>query len=315
MSIRELGWIATTSAVALAVLGCTAGRHADDAGTGALDDAGGGAFDANRDVGPRDDVWSEFGCRSVDVLFVIDDSASMADQQAALIASFDGFVQGMRDALSTAIDYHVGVVTSDAYSHNAMGCRAIGDLVTATGGPGLPARTCDPFPSGGRYLTGTDPDLPTSFSCIANVGVGGADDERMARALLDATDPANTCNTGFLRADSVLVLVLITDEDDVRDGCTTDLGIETCLSYGSGGTPDEWVAELATHHDPALTVVLSLLGLRGDNPCGAVPASQMLHFTHAFGMHGHEGDVCAASYDGFFQEAVPIIGGVCNHVF
>lgn len=293
--------------------GCTVEVPADD-DTGLGGDAG-PTGDA-----PRPDVFfpevdAEVPqCRAVDVLFVIDDSASMADQQAALIGSFEGFVAGMRDRLANALDFHVGVVSTDDYRGNEMGCRGIGDLVTETGGLMSAGRACGPFPSGGRYLDDADPQLADHFACIAQLGIGGSDDERVARALLNAIDPTRPCNAGFLREDALLVVVIITDEDDVRDGCTSDGFGETCLSYGSGGTPDEWFAELSAIRDPGSVVVLSLLGRRADNPCGAVVASRILGFTNRFGDNGYLGDVCASSYDEFFTESLPVIATACENL-
>lgn len=281
---------------------------------GATETDGAATTDAGPPPPPRDAGELE-ACRAVDVLFVVDNSGSMADQQASLIASFPGFVRGMREHLASAPSFHVGVVTSDAYRGNEAGCTDIGDLVTTTGGPASSGRACGPFASGARYLTDGEPDLDGRFACIAQVGTGGDDDERVARALLGAVSPARNapgaCNAGFVRPDSLLVIVIISDEDDVRDGCTTESGFERCLSYGSGGLPDDWFAELSAHRDPASVVVLSLIGRRAGNPCGAVVASRLLGFARRFGDNGYVGDVCASSYDAFFREALPVIGNAC----
>ncbi len=61
--------------------------------------------------------------------------------------------------------------------------------------------------------------------------------------------------------------------------------------------------------------VLSLLGRRADNPCGAVVASRILGFTNRFGDNGYLGDVCASSYDGFFTDALPVIATACEQLF
>lgn len=290
----------------LACAGCSA-RAGGHAGTD------GGSPSADAGVVPTGDgaIVPITECTSVDVLFVVDDSASMADQQASLIASFGGFVDGMRARLSHARDFHVGVVTSDTYQGNAASCQDIGDLVTETGGPQAHGGACGFTTGGDRFLTNGDPDLASRFACVAQVGVGGADDERMARALLNAVDPSRPCNAGFLRPDALLVVVMITDEDDVADGCMTGGIPEMCLSYGSGGTPDDWLAELATRRDPSSVVVLSLLGQRLDNPCGAVPASKLIGFTRRFGANGFTGDVCSSTYDAFFRDALPVVSEAC----
>jgi len=255
-------------------------------------------------------------CTSVDVLFVIDNSGSMADQQDSLVASFDGFVRGMQERLADATSYHIGVVTTDDYRFNAPGCQNIGDLVTRTGGGNSSDMDCQPFASGASYMSDADIDLEARFSCAAKVGTFGADDERAMRALLNAVDPASSapgaCNAGFIRPDSLLVIVIISDEDDVKDGCTMDGFGETCDSYGSGGSSADWVAELRGYRpNPDSVVVLSLIGRSADNPCGAVVSSHLLGFARRFGDNGFVGDVCASSYDGFFAEALPIINTAC----
>jgi hypothetical protein len=256
-------------------------------------------------------------CKKVDILFVIDDSGSMADNQASLIRSFPGFVDGMRRKLAGAQDYHIGVVTSDDYYFNQSGCGKIGSLITKTGGPKSSNLNCGPFPgpTPRRYLTNEDTDLKQRFACIAQVGAGGADDERMARGLLNAISPSTHqkggCNEGFIRPDSLLVIVLITDEDDVPDQCEGSV----CATNGSGGTPDDWFAEFKkSRPNPDSVVVMSLLGRRADNPCGAVPASRLMRFTNLFKSNAHLGDICASSYDAFFESALPLIGSVCGMI-
>ncbi len=252
-------------------------------------------------------------CPSVDILFVIDNSGSMADNQDSLIASFPGFVTGVQQQLAGAKSYHIGVVTSDYYSDNGA-CWDLGSLITKTGGPESSKATCGPFTSGGNYLDDTEPGLGGKFACIGKVGAGGGNDEKPIRSLLNALKPEmnapGECNAGFARPDSLLVIVIITDEDDVADGCTPNEG---CMTYGSGGEPEDWYAELLSYRggiDDNI-VVLSLLGRKLDNPCAAVPASHLMKFTNMFDEHGHLGDVCAGDYAPFFAEALPIIDEAC----
>jgi hypothetical protein len=294
-----------------------------------------GSTDSDGGDGPLLDVFAEETsataeggdpeeCTNVDILFVIDDSGSMGDNQESLIASFYGFVQGIQQNLSEAESYHIGVVTSEDYYENAQGCGEIGSLITQTGGPESSNAVCTPFTSGQRYLDETQGmTLPGKFACAAKVGAGGADDERMMRAMLNAVDPAaqlpGACNEGFSREDSLLVIVLITDEDDVEDNCDPDMywfqpcGCQTC---GSGGDKNEWYDELlaakANVHENI--VVLSLIGTSANgNPCGAQINSRILGFTNLFDDNGFTGDVCADSYDEFFAEALPVIDVACEN--
>ncbi|MGE3768340.1 MAG: hypothetical protein AB7L94_39185, partial [Kofleriaceae bacterium] len=163
------------------------GAGGDDDGAGADVDAGVGAE----------------ACPNVDILFVIDDSGSMADQQDSLIASFPGFVAGIQSRLGSAQSYHIGIVTTEDYQANTAGCRAIGDLITTTGGPSSSAMACGPFAGGTSWMGENEPNLAQKFACAGKVGAGGNSDERVARAIMNALEPSRNaqgaCNAGFSR--------------------------------------------------------------------------------------------------------------------
>jgi hypothetical protein len=290
------------------------GGSAAGTGTGGGTSGTGGSVDVDAGTGGSSTADE---CTNVDILFMIDNSGSMADQQASLIASFQGFIDGIKNNLALAESYHIGVITSDDYYQNAPGCTSIGNLITQTSGINASNLTCSPFTSGGNFMDATEPMLADKFACAAKVGTTGSDDERPMRAVLDAINPANnapgTCNAGFSRPDSLLIVVIITDEDDVKDGCDPSTG--QCLSYGSGGDPDTWYNELVSHKAGIAgnIVVLSLIGLTGNNSCGAQPASKLIGFTNNFGQNGYKGDVCSSSYDQFFSETLPLIDTACQN--
>jgi hypothetical protein len=279
-------------------------------GSGAIGIDGGGT---SGDAAPPEE------CENVDILFVIDSSGSMGDNQQSLINSFAGFVTAIKDKLQYAKSYHVGVVTTDDYYYNKAGCQKIGSLVTQTGGPESSSSVCGPYSSGKPYMDETEPDLAGKFACAAKVGAGGSDDERVARALLDATNPGNNapgaCNDGFSRPDSLLVIVIVTDEDDVPDVCNGDPTPCGCQTCGSGGDSAAWYDELVSHKQgiPQNIVVLSLLGMSAANTCGAQIASKLIGFTNKFGDNGYKGDVCATSYDGFFTDVLPVLDTACQN--
>lgn len=254
------------------------------------------------------------GCTKVDVLFVIDNSGSMAGEQAALVASFPGFVTGMQQQLEAADSYHVGVVTTDDYANNEPGCTSIGNLVTQTGGDDSSMAVCSPFSSGARYLDDTEPDLTDKFSCVGRVGTVGDGDERAIQALLrslaiDQNGPGG-CNEGFIRDDALLVIVIISDEDDQLEECVPLIG---CLpADGSPGSPPEWFQNILSlkHNIPDNIVVLSVVG-QENNSCGAEIATRIIQFTNNF-VNSSIGDICAQSYDGFFTDAISIVDGACD---
>jgi len=312
---------AISTALVLLALGCSASSGADDprplsgAGGAGGEVGSGGALSIDPPTGTGGGDAAD-ACTNVDLLFVVDNSGSMADQQQSLIASFDGFVKGIRDKLAGAQSYHIGVVTTDDYYANQPGCTGIGSLVTRTGGFSSSNQDCSPFASGARFLDASQPDLADRFACAAKVGVGGNDDERPMRAMLNAVKPAmnapGACNAGFSRLDSLLIVVLITDEDDVPDQCDSDT---QCATYGSGGDPQSWYDEIVSYKGGLAQniVVLSLIGRKAGNSCGAQVAAKHIGFNKRFGENGYIGDVCAPTYDAFFTEVLPTIETACKN--
>ena len=68
------------------------------------------------------DAWVQHDISSVDILFVVDDSTSMADEQQALADGFASFIERVDDA---AIDFHLGVVNTSL--ERADQARMIGE--------------------------------------------------------------------------------------------------------------------------------------------------------------------------------------------
>ncbi len=287
----------------------------DDAGsTGGEDDGSSGGDEPastgiSFDVPALPDPLEPGVCDAVDLLFVIDNSGSMADEQANLIASVPGFIDGISDRLGVSTDYHVGVVSTDEASFNGDGCQELGALVTKTGGDLSSDAECGPYIDGTHFITPRD-DLEGAFSCAARLGIDGNGLERPMDAMLTALHPSEglmACNEGFLRDDALLVIVMITDEEDFED---------------SEGDPVSWYESVvaAKGGDEERVVVLSLVGHPKPNDCiptqwtgmmGAEIATRILQFTSIF-PYGYVGDICSADYEPFFSEAIEHIDTVCS---
>lgn len=133
---------------------------------------------------------------AIDVLFVIDNSCSMEQEQASLAANFPQF---MNYFVGSGIDYHIGVISTDLVS----GLQA-GQLQEARGY---------------RYIDENTVDPTDVFADMATVGFNGNWEERGRDAVFTALelrrdDPANQ---GFYRPDAGLELVFVSDEDDVSE--------------------------------------------------------------------------------------------------
>jgi hypothetical protein len=257
-------------------------------------------------------------CRKIDFLFVIDNSFSMESEQASLTRSFPRFMGVIARELR-AQDFHVMVVDTDA-----MGP---GEAVAAeTHPPSTPQEICDvtlgagrrssragmdcELPSGARFMGADQPDLANAFGCIGQVGTAGNSYEQPVGALLEATSAAlglpGACNSSFLRDDAVLVVTLVTDEDDAV----------------TSGQPAAWREALlrAKRGDESALVLLGLVtdqnrpaALPG-GPCTLLDpagAPRLQSFVESF-RFGSLGAVCAADYAPFFERAVSVVGDACR---
>ncbi|MCA9709711.1 MAG: VWA domain-containing protein [Myxococcales bacterium] len=240
-------------------------------------------------------------CGNVDFLFVIDNSGSMAGEQASLIANFPAFIDGIQTVLEQVDNYQVGIVTTDAYTYNVPGCNQLSSLVVQTGGADSSNMACGPYDEGNNYMTEAD-DLATSFSCAAQVGTVGSASERPMQAMVETVqriegDPGE-CNEGFIRDDALLVIVVITDEPDTN----------------SLGTPMTWYDDVvaAKLGIPENVVVVSFINTPAGGCSGGV-ANNMAMFTDMWGDNGFQVPICVPDYAPYFDEAVALIDVACDN--
>jgi len=215
----------------LAILGLGCG----DDGNSPIDAAVDAAVDAAIDAAPGPDlrrVVAEVPAtpnRNLDLLFVIDDSPSMLDKQNNLAANFPNFINVLQSVPGGLPNLHLGVVTTDMGTKGSEvtapgpgigqvgngGCAATGDAgnLQLNGAPVGGAFLTDIAGSGGTRVTNYTGTLATVFSTMARVGAGGCGFEQPLAAMRAALDN-NAMNAGFLRADAVLGVVFLTDEDD-----------------------------------------------------------------------------------------------------
>lgn len=253
----------------------------------------------------------------IDFLFVVDNSQSMATKQTNLAASVPKFVETLVDELEHEVDYHLGVITTDAYQGNAENCRKYGALVTSTAGRESSDQACGPYGDGRAFMTRKDP-VQENFPCAAKPGIDGDGVERVIDSLRGALNPeiqkAGGCNEGFLRKDAILVTVVISDEDDGALGG----GLNGVL--GSKGDPSAWHKEvMATKaNDEKRMVMLGLLGQPAPNLCSknstfSQDAKRLREFVGYF-KQNIVADVCAENYDPFFDKAIAMLNLACEEI-
>lgn len=305
----------------------------EESDPGKEDDEGGDngpKFDvANPDI----DVDVEIGC-DVDFLFIVDNSDSMTVNQKYLANSVPEFIKTITSDIKNLESYHIGVISTDEnrYNHNdAVGdkCATLGGLIVRTVDHSkYPfATNCTPYANGKHFMTNDD-DLSDKFQCAANLGDDGSGYERpmdaMRAAFSEDLGKPGACNEGFFRKDAVLVVVLVTDEEDDREH-------KGGTDMGSQGEPEDWYKDLLKFKGdrPEYVVVLSLQGLAEPNDCewtyepggeykkgmrSAEVSLRLKAFAEKFGKRGLVGDVCSENYKPFFDKAVSVINLACNEL-
>ncbi len=127
----------------------------------------------------------------IDVLWVLDNSGSMDESLGRLNDQLDLFIGAF---LALGLDFHIGVVTTDMDNSSQAGKLQ-----------GTPT-----------YIDGSTSDPVTKFQARASVGSGGSGDEKGLDAAKTAmTDPLlSGANSGFLRNDSTISVIVLSDEND-----------------------------------------------------------------------------------------------------
>ncbi|MBA3455099.1 MAG: hypothetical protein H0T42_18560 [Deltaproteobacteria bacterium] len=182
--------------------------------------------------------------RNVDILFVIDDSPSMADKQANLSSNFPNFINVLNTIQGGLPDVHIGIVTSDVGTKATQdaapgpaigqigngGCSGTGDGgnlsnfgVTGVNGVFL----SDIKQTNGTRVKNYTGNLDAVFGMMARgAGAGGCGFEQHLEAMKRALNN-NPANAGFLRPDAYLAVIFIADEDDCTMAKSTMLGPES----------------------------------------------------------------------------------------
>jgi len=149
---------------------------------------------------PYVDTFVQVGEGEVDVLWVVDDSFSMDDEQEALAEYFPAFYEYIQ---FSGLEYHIGVVSTDMTAPDRGGRLVEVD--------------------GFRYIDNDTPDASTVFEGMALLGTNGSFVERGIDAVYAALETRrDDHNAGFLREASGLHVVVVSDESDFSTDLTAD---------------------------------------------------------------------------------------------
>jgi hypothetical protein len=228
----------------------------------------------------RVDTWAQQAASKIDVLWLIDDSGSMAPRQENLAKNFQAFIN---EFTRNKIDYRIAVTTTDVF-------KEAGRFV---GSPPV--------------LNPQTPNVVSAFAANVKVGIAGSpyevgmDAARLAidlqRAANDAqvakcqaackpSEPtcANDCASNaefpFLRRDAYLYLIFVSDEDDksAQDVRFFYRYFETAKGVGNDGT----------------VTTAAIMGDVPSNSCGATPGTKYQALSALTG--GEVGSICDTNF-------------------
>jgi hypothetical protein len=222
----------------------------------------------------------------VDLLVVVDNSNSMAEEQAALSSAIGPAIRELTappdadgDGLPdhpALVDLHVGIVDTDMGTggYAVQTCRdaADGDDGVLRHAPNGEVEGCrEQYPRFLEWAEGNDPEaFAADFECIATLGTGGCGFEQQvaaAREALTTHAAPGGANEGFLREDSLLAILFVTDEDDgtIRGDIANATDIfNTQLQLGPLNLRAYTLAD--EYLEPAGNLAEQLLALRGGHP-------------------------------------------------
>lgn len=282
-----------------------------------------GGVDAHRDTdaAPVDPVDAAppidaLGCTAIDVLFVIDNSGSMAEEQANLAQNFPQFVSVL-DA--SGLDYRVGVTTTGRDYTWSM-ATPIGNIPESQDGGDngnlLAPAACNMTK---KWIDKGDPDPAAAFACVANVGTGGPSEEMPLAAMRDAFEAriADGANAGFHRPDALLAVVILTDEDD----CSYEQSVTLPFATEICSTMQEPVGNYLTFLDGFATArgrwATAVIAGTGPGDCSssfgsAEEANRLEDFVSQTGANGKISSICAGDLSIGLADALVVFQSACD---
>lgn len=128
--------------------------------------------------------------KKLDIIWVVDNSKSMEDEQAALGSNFDAFINNFIDM---DVDFKMGITTTDV----------------TNGNKGVMVKGSEKLTS--VYAKNNESRFKSDFKRLVQVGVSGSGDEKG----LEASEGfmQNYAKT-FIREDAYLMVVILSDEED-----------------------------------------------------------------------------------------------------
>lgn len=139
--------------------------------------------------------------KKIDVLWVVDNSGSMASSQTALASNFQSFINKFQ---SQGYDFHMAVTTSDAWEKQFNNNSQKSKIRDGNG----------TTHSGVFVMDQNTPNLANVFGINAKVGTNGNGDERVFESFKQTLLDVTGVNATFRRPEAYLAIIIVSDEED-----------------------------------------------------------------------------------------------------
>lgn len=139
--------------------------------------------------------------KKIDVLWVVDNSGSMASSQTNLANNFQSFINKFQ---AQGYDFHMAVTTSDAWEKQFNNNSLKSKIRDGNGSTH----------SGVFVMDQNTPNLANVFSINAKVGTNGNGDERVFESFKQTLLDVTGVNATFRRPEAYLAIIIVSDEED-----------------------------------------------------------------------------------------------------
>ncbi|MCY1023624.1 vWA domain-containing protein [Pyxidicoccus sp. MSG2] len=202
--------------------------------------------------------------QKTDILFVIDNSSSMAEEQEGIARELPAFVEALKEGGGIAQDFRVGVITTSVYRRVLFQGQEQVRYYEDQSGRLQPVPDASGQATDEHFIEGSDPFLVEKFRRLVEQGTNGSGQESPFEAVnLAVSEPLATTavsaggNAGFLRDGARLLVVVVSDEEDCSSTerpppvvLTEDTSVDHCTEQGDKLTSvDEYFSLFQRLHD------------------------------------------------------------------
>ena len=237
---------------------------------------GGCAQENNINILAQTDLFYQEGASAVDILWVVDDSISMQNEQEQVAAGFDSFITALQEE---RIDFQLGVISTDMDLSNPDRGRLLGSPAVLT----------------------SDDDYSTLFQERVLMGIEGSDKERGLQAAVSALIGDTQ---GFVREDAGLAVISVSDENDCSDEnvIPDNAAGERCYAEPDVRVPvQRYIEDIQDLKGDRRLSVSSIIGPTLSEGCeGSWPGLRYEAVSQR--LNGLLGNICEADYTDLMQE-------------